>query len=155
VGEILQPYSSGVEPKNLASLAWFTKSTLKYTLAIAELMVIAIALRLAGLVQPFVFQAIIDRVLPFQREATLVLIVGVLVGTALFTAVLGAISAYLQNHMANALTMELGARIFGHVLHLPLRITQRLDTSKYPFDQNSHAMISMAYGHKNLESEGI
>jgi ATP-binding cassette, subfamily B, bacterial HlyB/CyaB len=96
VGEILQPYSSGVEPKNLASLAWFTKSTLKYTPAIAELMVIAIALRLAGLVQPFVFQAIIDRVLPFQREATLVLIVGLLVGTALFVASLGAISAYLQ-----------------------------------------------------------
>jgi ATP-binding cassette, subfamily B, bacterial HlyB/CyaB len=55
-------------------------------------MVIAIALRLAGLVQPFVFQTIIDRVLPFRREATLVLIVGLLVGTALFVASLGTIA---------------------------------------------------------------
>ena len=39
------------------------------------MMAIAIGLRLLGLVEPFVFQTIIDRVLPFQREATLILIV--------------------------------------------------------------------------------
>jgi subfamily B ATP-binding cassette protein HlyB/CyaB len=54
-----------------ASLSWFTKSTLKFTPFIIELMVIAIVIRLIGLVQPFVFQTLIDRVLPFQRVASL------------------------------------------------------------------------------------
>ncbi len=108
-----------------APLSWFTQSTQKYTPLIIEIMVVAIVLRLLGLVQPFVFQAIIDRVLPFQREATLTLIVVVLVLTAVFSAGLDALASYLGTHMANRLTGELARRIFDHVLHLPLRHLQR------------------------------
>ncbi len=88
-------------------------------------MALAVVLRLLGLVQPFVFQALIDRVLPFERQATLVLIVAVMALTALFSAALGALSAYLGNHMANRLTAELARRIFRHVLNLPLRFLER------------------------------
>lgn len=108
-----------------ASLAWFTQSTFRYTPLIVEVMTVAIVLRLLGLVQPFVFQTIIDRVLPFQREATLVLIVVVLVLATLFSTCLGALSAYLGNHMANRLIAELARRIFDHVLNLPLRYLQK------------------------------
>jgi ATP-binding cassette, subfamily B, bacterial HlyB/CyaB len=73
-----------------ANLSWFTKSTLKYTPALIELMVISIILRLLGLIEPFVFQAIIDRVLPFQRESTLVLIVVILICSMIFSQLLGA-----------------------------------------------------------------
>ncbi|PYE86459.1 ABC transporter transmembrane protein [Phyllobacterium leguminum] len=83
-----------------ALLSWFTKSTFRYTPYLVELAVIAIVLRLLGLVQPFVFQAIIDRVLPFQREATLSLIVVILIATTIFSATLSALAAYLGNHMA-------------------------------------------------------
>ncbi|MFD9897367.1 peptidase domain-containing ABC transporter [Mesorhizobium sp. NPDC059025] len=87
-------------------------------------MVASIVVRLLGLVQPFVFQTIIDRVLPFQREATLVLVVAVLVGTAVFSVGLDALAAYLGNHMANRLTNELADRVFRHVLNLPLRVLE-------------------------------
>ncbi|MBP2509808.1 Alpha-hemolysin translocation ATP-binding protein HlyB [compost metagenome] len=92
---------------------------------IAETMVIAVVLRLLGLVEPFVFQTIIDRVLPFQREATLTLIVVVLVLTMLASALLSALVAYLGSHMANRLITELARRIFRHVLNLPLLFLQR------------------------------
>lgn len=108
-----------------APLSWFTQSTQKYTPQIIEIMVAAIVLRLLGLVQPFVLQTIIDRVLPFQREATLALIVVILVLTTLFSAGLDAIAGYLGNHMAIRLTGELGERIFRHVFNLPLRYLQR------------------------------
>jgi subfamily B ATP-binding cassette protein HlyB/CyaB len=108
-----------------APLSWFTQSTQKYTPLIIEIMVVAIVLRLLGLVQPFVFQTIIDRVLPFQREATLSLIVVILILTAVFSAGLDALASYLGTHMANRLTGELARRIFDHVLHLPLRHLQR------------------------------
>jgi ATP-binding cassette, subfamily B, bacterial HlyB/CyaB len=56
------------------AFSWFTRSTLRYTPQIVELMVIAIVVCLIGLVQPFVFQTLIDRVLSFQRTASLDLI---------------------------------------------------------------------------------
>jgi subfamily B ATP-binding cassette protein HlyB/CyaB len=108
-----------------ASLSWFTKSTLKFTPFIIELMVIAIVIRLIGLVQPFVFQPLIDRVLPFQRVASLELILIILIGTTIFSATLGAISGLLGTQMANRLTSELGRRIYDHVLGLPLRHLQK------------------------------
>ncbi|WP_375154778.1 peptidase domain-containing ABC transporter [Ensifer sp. ENS05] len=108
-----------------APLAWFTQSTFRYTPLIVELMVVAVVIRLLGLVQPFVFQAIIDRVLPFQREATLTLIVVVLVLVMLMSATLQALSAYLGNHMGNRLVAEMASRIFRHVLGLPLQFLQR------------------------------
>lgn len=88
-------------------------------------MMVSIVLRLLGLVQPFVFQTIIDRVLPFEREATLILIVVVLAISTVFSAGLDALASYLGNHMSNRLIAELASRIFRHVLHLPLRFLER------------------------------
>ncbi|TGQ52309.1 peptidase domain-containing ABC transporter [Mesorhizobium sp. M1C.F.Ca.ET.193.01.1.1] len=88
-------------------------------------MVIAIVLRLLGLVQPFAFQTIIDRVLPFQRGSTLSLIVVVLMVATLFSACLDALSTFLGNNVGNRLTAELGRRIYHHVLNLPLGYLQR------------------------------
>ncbi|PKA44152.1 hypothetical protein N2599_20145 [Rhizobium sullae] len=91
-------------------LAWFTQSTLRFTPLILELMLAAVVIRLLGLVEPFVFQAIIDRVLPFQREATLTLIVIVLVLVLVLVMItsstLHVLSSYLGNHMSNRLVAE-------------------------------------------------
>lgn len=111
--------------KNLASLSWFTQSTSKYSPLIFELVVITIVLRLLGLLQPFAFQAIIDRVLPFQSEATLTLIVVTLIVATMFSAGLDAVASYLGAHMSNRLVAELARRIFHHVLSLPLRHLER------------------------------
>lgn len=113
------------ESQNAAPLSWFTKSTAKYTPLILELVLIAIVLRFLGLIQPFAFQAIIDRVLPFQRETTLLLIVVILAVSTVFSAGLDAIAGYLGAHMANRLIAELARRIFQHVLALPLRFLER------------------------------
>ncbi|WP_164838067.1 peptidase domain-containing ABC transporter [Sinorhizobium meliloti] len=113
-----------VDNLRLAPLSWFTRTTFFYTPLMIELMIVAIVMRLLGLVQPFVFQAVIDRVLPLQREATLLLIVVVLGVTAILSAILDALAAYLGNHMGNRLTLDLAGRIFRHVLHLPLRQLQ-------------------------------
>ncbi|WP_375630865.1 MULTISPECIES: hypothetical protein [unclassified Bartonella] len=62
-------------PENLVSFSWFTKTTKKYIHYVIELSLVAIVLRLLGLVNPFIFQAIIDRILPFQRIESLYAIV--------------------------------------------------------------------------------
>ena len=59
------------DSKGEIPLSWFGKTLWKFTPQYAELVFLAICLRLIGLVEPFIFQVIIDRILPFQREAAL------------------------------------------------------------------------------------
>ena len=59
------------------SLSWFGRTLWKFTPLYLELVFLAICLRLIGLVEPFIFQVIIDRILPFQREASLIVVVAI------------------------------------------------------------------------------
>lgn len=96
----------------------------RYKWLLIEIAVIAIALRLLTLVEPFAFQAVIDRVLPFQRQQTLVTIVVVLLAVALFEAALGAISFYLSQHTGNRIASDLGRELYTHMLRLRLSFIQ-------------------------------
>ena len=100
-------------------LSWFGKTIWKFTPLYVELLFLAICLRLIGLVQPFIFQVIIDRILPFQREASLVVIVFVFAAVSLFQLGFEVLSQLLSMLTANRVTRELGRRIFGHLFRLP------------------------------------
>ncbi|WP_245410079.1 ABC transporter transmembrane domain-containing protein [Bartonella tribocorum] len=81
---------------------------------------VAVVLRLFGLVNPFIFQAIIDRILPFQRIESLYAIVVLKVAIMLFSTALSTLSGYLVAYLANRLTLEFGRRIYTHLLSLSL-----------------------------------
>ncbi|WP_273724603.1 ABC transporter transmembrane domain-containing protein [Bartonella sp. AU18XJBT] len=81
---------------------------------------VAVVLRLLGLVNPFIFQAIIDRILPFQRIESLYAIVVLMVSIMLFSTALSTLSGYLGAYLANRLTLEFGRRIYTHLLSLSL-----------------------------------
>ncbi len=106
-------------------LSWFGKTLWKFTPLYVELVFLAICLRLLGLVEPFIFQVIIDRILPFQRESSLVVVVAVFAGVALFQVVFEVLSEILGTRTANRVTRELGGRIFDHLFKLPLRFFRR------------------------------
>jgi ATP-binding cassette, subfamily B, bacterial HlyB/CyaB len=108
-----------------ADLSWFTQSTLRFIPLMVELIAISIVVKLIGLIEPFVFQTLIDRVLPFQRVASLTLILVVLVGSTLFSSLLSALAGLLGAQISNRLTHEMGARIFRHSLSLPTSFLQR------------------------------
>jgi len=100
-------------------LSWFGKTLWKFTPLYVELVFLAICLRLIGLVEPFIFQVIIDRILPFQREASLFVVIGVFVAVSIFQMGFEVLSALLGILTANKVTQELGSRIFDHVFKLP------------------------------------
>jgi ATP-binding cassette, subfamily B, bacterial HlyB/CyaB len=79
----------------------------------------------AGPVEPFIFQVIIDRILPFQREASLVVVVAVFAAATLFQVGFEILSAMLSIITANRVTRDLGSRIFDHLLKLPYRYFRR------------------------------
>ncbi|WP_375670514.1 ABC transporter transmembrane domain-containing protein [Bartonella sp. PS7NMGDW] len=102
--------------EKLVSFSWFTRTTKKYIYYVIELSCVAVVLRLLGLVNPFIFQAIIDRILPFQRIESLYAIVVLMVAIMLFST----LSGYLGAYLANRLTLEFGRRIYTHLLSLSL-----------------------------------
>ncbi|WP_406604432.1 ABC transporter transmembrane domain-containing protein [Bartonella gliris] len=107
-------------PEKLVSFSWFTKTTKKYIHYVIELSLVAIVLRLLGLVNPFIFQVIIDRILPFQRAESLYAIVVLMIAIMLFSTALSSLSGYLGAYLANWLTLEFARRIYTHVLSLSL-----------------------------------
>lgn len=60
------------------------RSLWKYTPLYIELVFQAICLRLIGPVEPFIFPLVIERILPFQRKASLIVIVAIFVAISLF-----------------------------------------------------------------------
>ncbi|WP_245256372.1 ABC transporter transmembrane domain-containing protein [Candidatus Bartonella washoeensis] len=74
------------------------------------------------MVNPFIFQAIIDRILPFQRAESLYAIVVLMIAIMLFSTALSSLSGYLGAYLANRLTLEFVSRIYTHVLSLSLPI---------------------------------
>jgi subfamily B ATP-binding cassette protein HlyB/CyaB len=100
-------------------ITWFLGAIHKYRRQLAEVMFASFFLQLFALVSPLFFQVVIDKVLVHRSIGTLdVLVVGLL-GIALFETVLGILRTYLFSHATNRIDVELGARLFQHLLALP------------------------------------
>ncbi|MEM8541904.1 MAG: ABC transporter transmembrane domain-containing protein, partial [Pseudomonadota bacterium] len=100
-------------------LSWFGQTLWKFTPLYIELVFLAICIRLLGLVEPFILQVIIDRILPFQREATLVVVMAIFASVAVFHIGFSILSSLLSMQTANRVTRELGHRMFAHLFRLP------------------------------------
>ena len=99
--------------------SWFGKTLWKFTPLYIELVFLAICIRLLGLVEPFILQVIIDRILPFEREATLIVVMAVFAAVSMFHIGFNILSSLLGMLTANRVTRELGGRIFEHLFRLP------------------------------------
>ena len=100
-------------------LSWFGRTLWKFTPLYVELVFLAICIRLLGLVEPFILQVIIDRILPFEREATLIVVMAIFAAVSLFHIGFNILSSLLGMLTANRVTRELGGRIFEHLFRLP------------------------------------
>jgi subfamily B ATP-binding cassette protein HlyB/CyaB len=105
-------------------ISWFIGAIHKYRHLLGEVLVASFFLQLFGLVSPLFFQVVIDKVLVHRGLSTLdVLMVGLL-AISLFETVLGILRTYLFAHTTNRIDVELGARLFHHLLALPMAYFQ-------------------------------
>src|SRR5229473_854537 len=96
----------------------------KYRHLLGEVLVASFFLQLFALVSPLFFQVVIDKVLVHRTLSTLdVLVIG-LVAIAIFETILGIMRTYLFAHTTNRIDVELGARLFRHLLALPVAYFQ-------------------------------
>jgi subfamily B ATP-binding cassette protein HlyB/CyaB len=105
-------------------ITWFLGAIYKYRSLLSEVVVASFFLQLFALVTPLFFQVIIDKVLVHRGIGTLDVLVLGMVTITVFEAVLGTLRTYLFSHTTNRIDVELGARLFRHLLGLPLAYFQ-------------------------------
>ncbi len=104
--------------------SWFIPAIVKYRKLIGEVLLISFVLQIIGLVTPLFFQVVMDKVLVNQAMKTLdVIAIGLLTAT-LFEALLTGIRTYVFAHTSSKIDVELGARLFRHLLALPIAYFQ-------------------------------
>ena len=105
-------------------ITWFLGAIHKYRRLLGEVLLASFFLQLFALVSPLFFQVVIDKVLVHRSLNTLdVLVIG-LVAISMFETVLGILRTYLFSHTTNRIDVELGARLFNHLLALPMAYFQ-------------------------------
>ena len=93
---------------------------IKYRRLLGEVLAASFFLQLFALISPLFFQVVIDKVLVHRGLTTLDVIVIGLVMVSLFESVLTALRTYVFSHTTNRIDVELGARLFRHLIALPI-----------------------------------
>jgi subfamily B ATP-binding cassette protein HlyB/CyaB len=109
----------GVDPPKF-DFRWFLPSLWRYRLPLTHTLFASLFIQLFALVTPLFFQVIIDKVLLHKGMSTLVVVVIGLLLIGLFDVVLQYLRAYALNHTVSRIDVELGSRLFDHLLRLPL-----------------------------------
>ncbi len=105
-------------------VSWFVPALLKYKRLLADVLVMSLFLQLFALVSPLFFQVVMDKVLVHQSMSTLQVLICGLIAIAVFEVVLGGLRTYVFSHTANRVDVELGAKLFRHLLALPMAYFQ-------------------------------
>jgi subfamily B ATP-binding cassette protein HlyB/CyaB len=101
-------------------ISWFMRAIYKYRNLLSQVLLASFFLQIFALISPLFFQVVVDKVLVHRGMTTLdVLLIG-LVTVSIFETVLGALRTYVFSHTTNRIDVELGARLFRHLVALPL-----------------------------------
>src|SRR6185436_10589578 len=103
---------------------WFVGAIYKYRRLLGEVLLASFFLQVFALVSPLFFQVVIDKVLVHRSMSTLDVLVTGLVALTIFEAILGTLRVYLFAHTTNRIEVELGARLFRHLMALPIAYFQ-------------------------------
>lgn len=99
---------------------WFIPAIIKYRKILAEVVITSLVLQIIALITPLFFQVVMDKVLVHQGFSTLNVISIALFIVVIFEVVLGGIRTYVFAHTTSRIDVELGAKLFRHLLSLPL-----------------------------------
>jgi ATP-binding cassette, subfamily B, bacterial HlyB/CyaB len=104
--------------------SWFIPSLVKHRMLLGEVFFVSLFLQLFALVSPLFFQVVMDKVLVHHGLSTLDVLVFGLVVIVVFESVLSALRAYVFSHTTSRIDVELGSRLFRHLVALPLAYFQ-------------------------------
>lgn len=100
--------------------SWFIPAIVKYRKLLGEVLLISFVLQLFALATPLFFQVVMDKVLVHRSFSTLDVIAFGFLAVVLFETLLSGLRTYVFAHTTSRIDVELGARLFRHLLDLPL-----------------------------------
>ena len=101
-------------------ISWFASAVAKYRGPLVEVLVASCFLQIFGLLTPLFFQVMVDKVLVHRGLSTLEVLAVGLGLLSFFEVILGGSRSWLFAHTTNRIDVELGARLFRHLLALPM-----------------------------------
>jgi subfamily B ATP-binding cassette protein HlyB/CyaB len=110
---------AGIDPQTFG-WRWFLASFWRYRHPLAHVLIASFFLQIFALVSPLFFQVVIDKVLSHKSYDTLFVLIGALIVSGLFEAVLQYLRSYALSHTTNRIDVELGRRLFYHLFRLPM-----------------------------------
>jgi ATP-binding cassette, subfamily B, bacterial HlyB/CyaB len=100
--------------------SWFIPAIVRYRKLLLEVLGVSLVLQLFGLVSPLMFQVVMDKVLVNRTYSTLNVVCITLLVASVFEVLLTSLRNYVFAHTTNRIDVELGARLFRHLVALPL-----------------------------------
>lgn len=100
--------------------SWFIPAIVKYRRLLLEVLAVSFLLQIFGLVSPLMSQVVMDKVITNRAYSTLNVVAVALFISATFEILLTGLRNYVFSHTTNRIDVELGARLFRHLLTLPL-----------------------------------
>src|SRR5271157_1918758 len=110
---------AGVDPR-LFGMRWFLPTIWRYRRPLGHVLAASLFVQIFALTTPLFFQVVVDKVLTHRGYETLFVLVGGLVVIGLFDVALQYLRAYALSHTTNRIDVELGQRLFAHLLRLPI-----------------------------------
>ena len=103
------------------NLQWFLPVFWKFRRFFYEVLAASCLLQIFTLITPLFTQVIIDKVLVHKGLSTLDVLMTGLIIIAIFQMVLGYLRTYIFTVLTNKVDVVLGARLYNHIVSLPLR----------------------------------
>ncbi len=113
-----KPAPPEAEPR--FGLAWFVPEILRHSAILRDVTVAAFSSSLIGLATPLLYHVVIDKVIPYKAEQTLLAVLIIFAIVTLFDGVFTYSRARLMLFMTNKIDASLAARTFTKLLSLPM-----------------------------------
>jgi ATP-binding cassette subfamily B protein RtxE len=110
--------------------SWFIPTLRKHAAQFRRVLWVSLLLQMIALVTPILFENITDRVLVSRSLSSLSVLGIAMLALALFEPVWGFVRAWLFSNLVGKVNAELSARLFEHLLALPIRYFQRRQTGE-------------------------
>jgi subfamily B ATP-binding cassette protein HlyB/CyaB len=101
-------------------ISWFIPALVKYRKPLRDVLIASFFVQLMALVSPIFFQVVIDKVLVHHSLTTLDVLAFGLAVVLIWETALSGLRNWLFAHSTNRVDAELSARMFRHLLNLPL-----------------------------------
>ena len=120
---------AGVDPRQFG-IRWFLPTIWRYRRPLGHVLAASLFVQIFALTTPLFFQVVVDKVLTHRGYETLFVLVAGLVAIGLFDAALQYLRTYALSHTTNRIDVELGQRLFAHLLRLPIAYFETRSTGQ-------------------------